>query len=97
MAYQKNVTTRAIRILATQRERLKEIYIDTYLQQTGYIIDQCELVETMQQGNGNSIETTWFMRLREEESYKDASTDTAARRFTQITEQKWQSTNPTQD
>ena len=64
MASHRDVTHRALRFLGKSREQLKEVYIDTYLQETGYNIDQCELVETIQQV-GSAVQTSWFMRLRE--------------------------------
>ena len=67
MAYQKQVTHRALRLLSRNREELKQVYIDTYLEQTGYTVDQCELVETIQQVDSH-IETTWFVRKREDTS-----------------------------
>jgi len=61
----RQITNRAIRMLGRHREELKEVYIDTYLKESGYTIEQCELVETTQQVDGR-IEMTWFMRKRTE-------------------------------
>ena len=64
MASHRDITQRALRLLARNREQIKQVYIDTYLQETGYSIEQCELVETIQQV-GSAVQTSWFMRLRE--------------------------------
>jgi hypothetical protein len=61
----RQITSRAIRLLSQHREQLKEAYIDVYIKETGYTIDQCELVETTQQVDGR-IEMTWFMRKRDD-------------------------------
>ena len=66
MSSQRAISNRAIRMLARQREELKEVYIDAYLAETGYTVDQCELVETIQQVD-STIQTTWFMRKREDD------------------------------
>lgn len=65
MPQHRDITHRAIRMLARSREQIKQVYIDSYLQETGYAIEQCELVETIQQV-GSAVQTSWFMRLREE-------------------------------
>lgn len=65
MASHRDITQRALRLLARSREQIKQVYIDTYLQETGYNIEQCELVETIQQV-GSAVQTSWFMRLRED-------------------------------
>lgn len=61
----RSITNRAIRMLGKYRDEMKEAYIDTYLKETGYSVEECELVETTQQVDG-TIQMSWFMRKRED-------------------------------
>lgn len=61
----RGITKRAVRMLGRHRDDIKEAYIEAYLNETGYSIDMCELVEVTQYVEGR-IEMTWYMRKRKD-------------------------------